>query len=102
MELPRLEPIYRKYKDQGLSIIAVDAYRDTEGSKRFAEENGLTYHMIENGEGDEEFVRSALGVDSFPTSFLIDNEGKIRRCHLGFDEGDELKLEEEIKELLES
>ena len=30
MELPRLQPLYEKYKDQGFEIIAVDGKRDTE------------------------------------------------------------------------
>jgi len=100
VELPRLEPIYQKYKDQGLSIIAIDAYKDTESAEKFVEENDLTYHMVENGEESEEVVRANFGVDLFPTSFLVDKEGKVRRCHIGFEEGDEGKLEKEIVELL--
>ena len=100
MELPRLEPIYRKYKDQGLSIIAIDSQRDAEGARKFIEENELTFNMIENGEGDEEVVRAIFGVISFPTTFLIGKDGKIRYCHVDFSEGDEVKIEEQIVELL--
>ena len=32
MELPRLEPLYQKYKDKGLTVVAVEAARDTEGA----------------------------------------------------------------------
>jgi peroxiredoxin len=100
VELPRLQPLHEMYKDKGLSIIAIEARRDTEGAQKFIEENKLTYHMVENGEDSEEIVRAIFGVDLFPTSFLLDREGKVRKCHIGFDEGDEAVFEQEIQELL--
>lgn len=101
MELPRLEPLYQKYKDQGFRVIAVEATRDTDGAKKFIEENRLTYAFLENGEDDRDVVRSKFGVRVFPTSFLIDSKGRVVATHIGFDEGDELKFEEEIKALLD-
>ena len=100
MELPRLEPLYQKYKDQGLAVVAIEAARDTEGATTFIEENKLTYTCLENGEGEGDVVRSVFGVRSFPTSYLIDRDGRIMFYHLGFSEGDEEKLEKEILTLL--
>ncbi len=98
MELPRLEPLWQKYRDKGLSIIAVEAARDRERATKFIDENKLTYHLLENDE-DVNVVRETFGVRSFPTSFLIDDEGRIMYCHVGFDAGDEEQLEKEIMEL---
>lgn len=100
MELPRLEPLYRKYKDRGLTVVAVEAQRDTEGATAFINENKLTYHFLENGEGEKDVVRGVFSISSFPTSYLIDRQGRIMFYHLGFDEGDEVKLEKEILTLL--
>lgn len=100
MELPRLEPLHQKYKDKGLTVVAVEGQRDTEGATTFINENNLTYACLENGEGEEEVVRSIFGVRSFPTSYLIDRQGRIIFYHLGFEEGDEEKLEKEILQLL--
>ncbi len=100
MELPRLEPLYQKYKDQGLTVVAVEAQRDTEGATTFINENKLTYACLENGEDEGDVVRGVFGVRSFPTSYLIDRQGRIMFYHLGFDEGDEVKLEKEILTLL--
>jgi len=41
-----------------------------------------------------------FGVQSFPTSFLIDREGRVMYSHLGFEAGDEEHLAEEIESLL--
>jgi cytochrome c biogenesis protein CcmG/thiol:disulfide interchange protein DsbE len=100
VELPRLQPLYEKYQDQGFEIIAVDGKRDTERATKFIEENGLTYTMLENAEDEAEIVGKIFKVRAYPSSFLIDREGKVMYFHLGFEEGDEEHLEEEILELL--
>jgi len=100
VELPRLQPLYEKYKDQGFEVIAVDAKRDTERATKFIEEKGLTYTMLENAEDDAEIVGSLFKVRSFPSSFLIDRDGKVMYFHLGFEAGDEEHIEEEIQSLL--
>ena len=100
MELPRLEPLFQSYKDKGLTIVAIERSRDTERAKKFIAENKLTYRLLENGEGDAEVVRKVFGVTTFPTSFLIDREGRVMRVHVGFEAGDEKELESQIRELL--
>ena len=99
MELPRLEPIWQKYRDEGVSIVAIEATRDRERAVKFIEKYGLTYHLLE-AEEDKVVVKQKFGVKWYPTSYLIDREGRILVCHVGFKAGDEVALEKEImKEL---
>lgn len=98
--MPRLQPLYESYRDAGFTVVAIDYRRDTERATAFAEEHGLTYPMLENGEEENEVVRSVFEVSSFPTSYLVDGEGRILYYHLGFEIGDEKKLEKEIQKLL--
>jgi len=100
VELPRLEPLWQKYRDQGLTIIAVETERDTERALEFIAENNLTYPMLEDLEGDDNIMESRLQMFGQPSSYLVDRTGRIMYYHLGFDAGDEVKLEEEIQELL--
>ncbi len=100
MELPRLQPLYEKYNEQGFEVVAIERKQDTERAKKFIEENALTYTLLQNGIDDNEIVRELFGIRSFPTSFLIDREGKIMYFHLGFEEGDEEEIEEQILSLL--
>jgi len=100
VELPRVEPIYQRLRDKGLQVIAVEARRDTDRAKKFIADKKLSFAFLENGTGDAEVVRRLLGVGGFPTSFLIDRQGRVMRSHLGFEAGDEAKLEKEITELL--
>ncbi len=100
MELPRLQPLYEKYRDHGLEIVAVDGKRDTERATRFIADKGLSYVLLENGEDDAEVVRTVFGVRLYPTSFLVDREGRVLFHHLGFEDGDEVRFEEEIRKVL--
>jgi peroxiredoxin len=102
VELPRLEPLWKKYNDQGFQVIAIDSEHDTERAVEFIAENNLTYHLLEDNEGDDNVVASKLEIYGFPTSYLVDREGRILFSHIGFEEGDEVQMEEEIKRLLGS
>jgi peroxiredoxin len=100
VELPRLQPLYEQYKDQGFEVVAVEAFRDTERARSFIEKKGLTYNLLEDGEDDEAVTGDVFGVYAYPSSFLIDRDGRVMYYHLGFELGDEKKIEQEIKSLL--
>lgn len=100
MELPRLQPLYEKYRDQGFEVIAIETKGQTERATKFIEDNGLTYTMLKNGEGESEVASTTFNVIYHPSSFLINRDGKVMYYHLGFEAGDEEHLEEEIKTLL--
>lgn len=100
MELPRLQPLYEKYKDQGFSVVVVDGKRQTDLAQKFIEKHGLTYTALENGEDEAEIVKNLFKVQGYPTSFLIDREGRIMFSHMGFEAGDEEHLAEDIERLL--
>ena len=43
-----------------------------------------------------------FGLKTMPTSYLIDRKGVVRYVHRGFKSGDEDKLREEIRRVLEA
>ena len=102
MELPRLEPLWQKYKDQKFTVIAIETSRDREQSREFITENNLRYHFLEDVEGDGNVTESKLQMYGQPSTYLVDRNGDILYYHLGFDAGDEVKMEEEIQKLLKS
>jgi peroxiredoxin len=92
--------LFEQYEDQGFQVIAVETKGQTDRATKFIEDNGLTYTMLENGEGDTEVATTTFNVIYHPSSFLIDRHGKVMYYHLGFEAGDEEKIEKEIKTLL--
>lgn len=101
MELPRLQPLWERLREEGLAVVAVEATRDRQRSLEFIEQKGLTFPCLENGEGPQEVVRRLFGVRVFPTSFLVDRQGRVMFSHVDFREGDEKRLEREIRKLLQ-
>ena len=101
MELPRLEKIWKKHRDAGLSIVAVQTNQDLEKGRRLVEEQGLTFNILHNEE-DNDVVWGLYQGEGNPSTFVIDGEGRILSYHLGFEEGDEVELEKKIAGLLSS
>ena len=101
MELPRLEEIWNKYKDEGLSVVAIQSDQDREKGLQMVEEKGLTFHVLHN-EVENDVVNDVLRSEGNPSTFIIDREGRVVSYHLGFQEGDEVELEKEITDLLAS
>jgi len=101
VELPRLEELWKKYKDEGLSVVAIQSDLDREKGLKLVEEKGLTFHILHNEE-DNDVVNGVLRSEGNPSTFLIDRDGRVVSYHLGFQEGDEVKLEQEIADLLAS
>ena len=97
--MPRLQPLYEKYRDRGFDIVAVEATHDTERAKKLIAGKGLTFTFLEDTD-EANVVRGTFGVHEFPTSFLIGRDGRVMYYHLGFDPGDEDRLAEEIETLL--
>jgi peroxiredoxin len=97
--LPRLQPLYEEYRDRGFDIVAVEAQHDTERAKKLIADKGLTFTFLEDTK-EANVVRGTFGVHGFPTSFLIDRDGRVMYYHLGFDPGDEERLADEIETLL--
>jgi len=97
--LPRLQELYTTYRDRGFTVIAVEAARDTDRAKDFISKKGITFLCLEDREEDP-VVGGIFDVHSFPTSYLIDAEGRIMYYHLGFDDGDEKRIAGEIESLL--
>jgi peroxiredoxin len=91
--------LWRKYHEMGFSAVALETNRDHEGAVKFIKEKGLTMHMLENGE-ENDVANGLFGVRSFPTTYIIDSDGRILFYHVGFEDGDEKTLEAEILKLL--
>ncbi len=97
--MPRLQPLYEKYRDRGFRVVAVEATHDTETAKKFIADKGLTYTFLEDND-DANVVRGLFDVHSFPTAYVIDRRGKIMYYHLGFEPGDEKAIAKQIETLL--
>ena len=100
MELPRLQILWEKYRNEGVEMVAIESNRETEQAMSFIEEAGLEFTCLENGADDAEVVYDVFRVQGYPTSWVVDRQGRVMYHHFGFDEGDEKKIEAEVLSLL--
>ena len=95
IEIPHLEALYTKYKDQGLVIIGMNTETDYMKVKSFAESQ-MSYTVLLDGGTQAQ----GYDVSGIPCTYYIDKEGIIQHRSVGFGPGDEVRIEEKIKELL--
>jgi peroxiredoxin len=92
LEMPTIQAAYEAHQDDGLVVLAV-AVDDTEGNvKRFFQKRDLTIRPLM----DDGSASRAYQVFGLPTSFLVQEDGKIAAVHAGLLT--ERKLEEYLRQ----
>lgn len=94
MELPNVKKLYEASKDKGFEIIGVSADETEEDLKKLVEQENLQWPQIFDG-GDESPIQEKYGVMKYPTTILLDKEGKISAVDLRGEE-----LDKAVEELL--
>ncbi|MBT2691032.1 TlpA family protein disulfide reductase [Bacillus sp. ISL-47] len=82
-EMPHMEKLYKKYKDDNFDIVAVNLTNTEKNSgdaEKFVEELGLTFTIPMDEKG---VVGADYEVLAYPTSYFIDSDGVIRGKVLG-------------------
>lgn len=80
-EMPSMEGLYQKYKDQGLVILAVSA--DENGKKAVSQFLQRTPYSFPILLDSDSVVQNAYGVFRFPESFIIDRNGIVVKKIIG-------------------
>lgn len=98
-ELKALNPLYEKYKEKGLTILAIniDTPKSTAKVKSYISAHKFTMPVLLDPNVK---VFELLNGQLLPYSLLIDTNGKILKVRKGFLPGDEKYIEEEISKLL--
>src|SRR5580693_6409088 len=96
LEIPWFMDLERKNKDRGFEVLGVSM--DDEGwevVKPFMKSVGMNYRVVI---GNDETTQMYGGVDSLPSTFLIDRQGKIAAIHIGL--ASRKVFEDGVEELL--
>ncbi len=76
-ELPNVIAAYAKYHAKGFEIVGVSLDKDRATLLAFLKEKNMTWQQYFDGQGWQNKVSTANGIDSIPATFLLDGEGKI-------------------------
>ena len=87
IEIPWFMEFEQQLKDRGFAVVGVSMDEDGWGVvKPYLQEMKINYRILL---GNEQVGAIYGGVDSLPTTFLIDRQGKIVSVHIGLDRGKE-------------
>jgi len=74
-EMPQIEQLWQRYRDDGLVVLGVNVDRgNLAGVRRFVRERDLNFPSVLDPGGA---VRNRYEVRALPTTYLIDQDGKI-------------------------
>ncbi len=100
VEMPGMETVWQKYKDQGFLILAVSV---DEGSRErvetFSRIMNLSFPILLDPDSE---VSDLYQVSTMPTSFLIDANGKISSRIIGTEEWSSPESIKLVEDLLSS
>jgi peroxiredoxin len=97
IEIPWFIDFQQQYKDRDFAILGVSLDDDGWKSvKPYIEQKKINYRVMI---GTEELSTLYGGVDSLPTTFLIDRSGRIAKMHMGLVSKGEYQTE--IQDLLD-
>lgn len=83
-EFPLLQNLYDQLKPQGLKFVGINQGDPPDVIKSYLGDNNFTFDTVLN-EPNENMV-AAMGVKVFPSSYLIDRNGKVIVRFVGYDE----------------
>lgn len=80
IEMPEFETIYNERKDEGLAVLAVNNAESAAQIQAFRDEMGLTFPLLTDLSSA---INTAYAIITYPSTFVIDAEGKIVARHFG-------------------
>jgi peroxiredoxin len=80
LEMPDLQKLNDKYKDEDLIVLAVNVGETKETVQEFMEENELNLNILLDKDSS---VANNYGLRSFPSTLTVDKEGNILTGYIG-------------------
>ena len=97
-EMPSMQALYQKYREQGLAILAISS--DVEGKDRvapFIEKRGFSFPVLVD---PRNVVGTRVRVGGIPTSYLLDKQGRVVGRDVGARNWNSAKMRRRIDQLL--
>jgi len=95
---PAMNDLQKKYGDQGLVIIAVNEDEEQSDMRDFLKANAAAFAVVRDA---KQKLVAVAGIQTMPSSFVLDDTGKVRFVHGGFHGAETRKeYEQEIESLL--
>ncbi len=92
--VPALETIRGEFPESKFQILAVNLDKKASKARKFLKKKNVGYPSVSDPRGR---TPGQFGLETMPTSYLIDPDGIVRYVHKGFRSGDIDRIREEIR-----
>jgi thiol-disulfide isomerase/thioredoxin len=97
LSFPFMSEVAKKHKAEGLELVAISVDESREEAEAFLSTHPTEVTIVHDPNGD---CPKAYGLETMPTSYLIDRKGNLREVHRGFSNSDRQELSKAIDSLL--
>jgi peroxiredoxin len=95
--IPAIEQLRREFPKDEFQVLAVNVDKSAKKATKFLKKNPIGYPSVTDPKGR---LPRIFGLETMPTSYLIDRQGVIRYVHRGFRKGDVSEIRAQIAKLL--
>lgn len=82
LEMPVFEKMYLEKRDEGFEILAISVKEDSKVVKDYLDKKPVSFPVLLDPEGT---VADQYGIRAFPTTFLVNSDGKVEHVIEGLD-----------------
>jgi len=97
LSFPFMMETAKKFKAEGLELVAISVDETREEAEAFLSSHPTKFTVVHDPQGE---CPKTYGLETMPTSYLIDRKGNLRHVHRGFSNSDRGALDKAIIELL--
>ncbi len=97
--IPEIEKLRTEFPKEDFQVLAVNLDKSVKKATKFLKKNPVGYPSLTDPKGK---VPRMFGLETMPTSYLIDRNGVIRYVHKGFRKGDMEEIRAQIAKLVEA
>lgn len=95
--IPQINGLAKEFPEDRFQVIAVNVDSKPDKALRFLKKTPVEYPSGSDPKGR---LPSAFGLESMPSSYLIDQDGVVRYVHKGFRKGDMEQIRSEVSKLV--
>jgi thiol-disulfide isomerase/thioredoxin len=74
---PDILALYKKYHDKGFEVVGISADTDKQALLDYIKKEGAPWPQYFDDAGSGTLISDQLGIDSFPTLWLVGRDGKV-------------------------
>lgn len=81
-EIPNLKAYYEEFKSRGFEIVGISLDSDRSALDNYLAEQGISWKICFSGNGWKDETAALYGVNSIPSTWLVDKKGILRHFDL--------------------